>query len=275
MRAFTTVITSSLLAGAIVLAGCGSSSEAETLAAAQAEVSPDQGPAGFGRIHMICRALSQVSLRPDQQAEVDQLAKDAEARHEEVKKAREALQAAVADQVQAGHVDRAALKPQMDALLAAIDNVRPADRAAFVRLHDILDAKQRGEFVDAVEAGFKGKMEHHGGHHPMKQWAADLNLSDAQRDQIRTALRARFASDGEKMRHEGHAAREQGKQVLESFRNDQFTLDANSPVFFGRERIAHGTGKLLDAAEAVVPVLTPEQRAQAAAKLRTRGGFGL
>jgi Spy/CpxP family protein refolding chaperone len=272
-RRMTILWASGLLLGAGVLGGCGSSADAETLTAAQAEMSQDPGPAGIGHFRLIREALSHVTLRPDQQIEIDKLAADAEARHADVKKAREALHAAIADQVQAGRIDRAALKPQMDALLAAVEKVRPLDRAAFVRLHDILDAKQRGAFVDAMEAAHKERMDHHGGRHGMRKWAADLNLTDAQRDQIKSALHTRFAGQREGMREQWHAVREQGKQLLESFRQDQFTLDANSPVLFSRDRIEHGAAKILDAAEAAVPVLTPEQRAAAAAKIRA-GGFG-
>jgi Spy/CpxP family protein refolding chaperone len=129
-------------------------------------------------------------------------------------------------------------------------------------------------FVDALESQFRDRM--HGGARPglghARQWATDLNLSDQQRDQIRTAVRSKFEGQREQMKEQWKASREQGHQMLESFRQDQFTLDANSPELFGRDRIAGGVGKMIDFAEAAVPTLTPEQRAIAAQKIRTQEG---
>jgi Spy/CpxP family protein refolding chaperone len=272
MRAFSKWVALGSVAGALALTACASSTEGEAAAAAQAGVNQD--PPEVAHMNFVREALTKVSLRPDQQPIVDQLGKDAATRHEAIKTARGALRNAIADQVQAGKIDRAALKPQMDALLAAIDQSRPADRAAMVRLHDVLDKNQRNQFVDALEAQFHDHGAHAGrpglGH--ARQWASDLNLTDQQRDQIRTAVRGKFEGQREQMKEQWHAAREQGQKMLESFRQDQFTLDANSPQLFGRDKIAGGVGKMIDFAEAAVPTLTPEQRVIAAQKIRNHEG---
>jgi Spy/CpxP family protein refolding chaperone len=275
MNAFSRWAAWGSIAGALTLAACGSRPESDAAVAAQAGVTED--PPEVAHAGLIREAISKLTLRPDQQPQVEQLAKEAEARHDAIKQARLALRNALADQVQAGKVDRAALKPQMDALLAAIDQSRPADRAALMRLHDILDKNQRSQFVDAIEARFHGGgHEGHrgGGFHHMQQWAADLNLTDQQRDQIRTALHDKFQGQREQMKEQWRTTREQGHQLLESFRQDQFTLDANSPQIFGRDKIERGIGKMLDLAETAVPLLTPEQRVIAAQKLRTQVGPG-
>jgi Spy/CpxP family protein refolding chaperone len=271
MRSFSRWMAWGSVAGALALTACASSTEGEAAAAAQAGVSQD--PPEVAHMNFVREALSKVSLRPDQQPVVDQLGKDAETRHQAIKSARQALRNAIADQVQAGKIDRAALKPQMDALLAAIDQSRPADRAAMMRLHDVLDKNQRGQFVDALEAQFHDRA--HGGRASIghaRQWASDLNLTDQQRDQIRTAVRSKFEGQREQMKEQWQATREQGRQMLESFRQDQFTLDANSPQLFGRDKIAGGVGKMIDFAEAAVPTLTPEQRVIAAQKIRNHEG---
>jgi Spy/CpxP family protein refolding chaperone len=102
-----------------------------------------------------------------------------------------------------------------------------------------------------------------------KQWAADLNLTDQQRDQIRASLQSRFQGQRDAMKEQMHTMREQGKQMLESFRQDQFTPDA---TIFGRDKIERGVGRMIDFAETALPVLTAEQRVIAAQKIRTRGG---
>ena len=102
-----------------------------------------------------------------------------------------------------------------------MEQSRAADRVALGRLHDILDKDQRNQFVDAVEDQFKHRMHGRPGMQHAKQWAADLNLSDQQRDQIRSSLQARFQGQRDSMKEQMHSMRERGKQMLDSFRQDQ------------------------------------------------------
>jgi Spy/CpxP family protein refolding chaperone len=269
MKVFSKLASSSVLVCGLLVSACGASTETEAATAAQ--VGGSEVPPEVSHMAMIRDALSKVSLRADQKTIVDQLGREAEARHEPIRKARTDLHAALADQVQTGKIDRAALKPQIDALLAAIDQSRAADRVALGRLHDILDKDQRGQFVDAVEANFKGRHHDHPGMHNARRWAADLNLTDQQRDQIRAAMQAKFEGQREAMKGEWKAMRDRGHQLLESFRQDQFTLDPNAPIF-GRDKVERGIGKMIDFAETALPYLTPEQRGIAAQKIRTAHG---
>jgi Spy/CpxP family protein refolding chaperone len=265
MRAFGKWVAFGTLVGALALSGCASSAEGQAATAANVGMNE---PPEVSHVTFIREALSKVSLRPDQRTIVDQLGREAEARHEPIRAARAALQAALADQVAAGKIDRAALKPQIDALTQAIEQSRAVDRVAIGRLHDILDKDQRNQFVDAVEDQFKNRMHGRPGMHHAKQWAADLNLSDQQRDQIRASLQARFQGQRDSMKEQMHSMRERGKQMLDSFRQDQFTPDPN---LLSRDRIEHGVARMIDFAETALPVLTPEQRQIAAQKIRTRG----
>jgi Spy/CpxP family protein refolding chaperone len=255
----------SVLALALGVSACASRADSEAASPAQAaltETAPETG-----HMHFVREALSKVNLRPDQKTQVDQMVADAQARHASIKQAHQALAGALADQVQAGTIDRAALQPKIDALTAAIEQSRPQDQAALARLHDLLDPAQRNQFVDAVESQFHGGEHHEKRGMMMRKWAQDLNLTDQQRDQIHAALRAKFQGEGGKdgMREHWREARENGRRWLESFRQDQF----NPTLPVGQAKIGHGIGKIVDVAEAAVPILTPEQRAIAAQKLRT------
>jgi len=267
MRAFSKWAAFGSLVGFLALSGCASSNEGQVVSAAQ--VGMDQDPPEVSHMNFIREALGKVALRPDQRPLIDQLGREAEARHEPIRKARLDLRGALADQVAAGKIDRALLKPQIDALIQAIEQSRAADRVALGRLHDILDKDQRNQFVDAIEEQFKQRKHDRHGMHQAKQWAADLNLSDEQRDQIRASMQARFQGQREAMKEQMHSMRERGKQMLDSFRQDQFTPDA---TVFGRDKIERGVSRMIDFAETALPVLTPEQRALAAQKIRTRGG---
>jgi Spy/CpxP family protein refolding chaperone len=269
MRAFSKWVAWGSLAGVLALSACASSTESAAIVAAQAGV--NENPPEVAHMALIRNALARVSLRADQKAIVDQLGREAEARHESIVKARTELRAAVADQVAAGKIDRAALKPQLDALFQAIEPVRAADRVALGRLHDILDKDQRNQFVDAIEAQLQERHHDHPAMRHAGRWAKELNLSDQQRDQIRAAMQAKFEGQREAIKGQWRAMREQKRQMLESFRQDQFSPDPNA-TFFGRDKLEHRVGKMLDLAETAVPFLTPEQRAIAAQKLRTEPG---
>jgi Spy/CpxP family protein refolding chaperone len=186
---------------------------------------------------------------------------------------------ALADQVEKGTIDKTALQPKIDRIVADLEKGRPEDQAALARMHAILDSEQRNAFVDALEARFKGK--HHGEHGhkgkmggfmAMKQLAEDLKLTDEQKSQIKDTL---------KSSHEGHSFREmhkqmgEGKKALEAFRADK--VDANAaapPPDQLRARAAIGSSRIIGIAEKVLPILTPEQRKLAAEKLRTIANSG-
>ena len=108
-----------------------------------------------GQVKLIGDALGDVPLTAAQRAELEQLATDAEARHAAARAAGKDMMLALAGQVEAGAIDRAALKAKVDAVSAALLASQPADRAGFQKLHDILGPDQRVAFVDAFEARAK------------------------------------------------------------------------------------------------------------------------
>ncbi|HMJ53862.1 MAG TPA: hypothetical protein VK540_17375 [Polyangiaceae bacterium] len=250
-----------LTASALAFTACSGVDAGPAVTAAQVT---NEDPAGLAHLGLVREALAKVALRPDQKTEVDQLVAAAQARHESVRAAHVALRGAMADQILAGKIDRAALEPQIGALLAAIDKARPDDRTALVRLHDLLDKSQREQLVTAVESSVLARMQDRKGR-GLQQWAADLNLSDQQRDQIRGGMRDQLHRDGVGAREHWRAAHEQGRRLLQSFREDKFSLDGTTPL--GGERIKRGIDGMIDLASVAVPVLRPEQRAIAAQKI--------
>lgn len=230
-----------------------------------------------GVVKLAGDALGDVPLTASQRAAIEKLAADAEARHAPVRAAHHDLALAIAAQVQAGQIDRAALQPKIDALVAALRATQPADRASLEQLHEILTPDQRVAFVDALQARI-----HHGvgdakAKHPLAQWATDLQLSDDQKTQIKTALRQRFqamrqerAAAGARGEPPWAEAHERGHAVLEAFEQDRFVMDAVAPAQDLSRKAARGTDRMLGMIETVLPILTPEQRSIAAQKLRDR-----
>ena len=291
VRSFVVAVSlASVAALSVVAVGCGGSVEQPQTQASAASKAP-VAPQAHGVVRLIGDALGEVALRPDQRTELEKLTVVADQRHAAMAAGKKDLMLAVADQVEKGAIDRNALQPKIDRIVADLEKGRPDDSAALARVHAILDPEQRNAFADALESKFKGK--HHGhkphgeekgeagepgkrgpmaGMHAMKQLAEDLKLTDEQKSQIKDAL---------KSAHEGHSFREmrenmsQGKRALESFRSDKFDASAAAPPAEKlRERAATGTGRMIGVAEKVLPILTPEQRKLAAEKLRTMANGG-
>jgi Spy/CpxP family protein refolding chaperone len=263
----------SLLALSLAVAACGGSTAADT-GAQSAQSGATTAPVGVsthGPVKMVGDALGQVALRPEQRTELEKLAADAEARHQTVAPARKDLVEAVAAQVEAGTLDRAALQPKLDAAATAWESIRTQDRAALERVHAILDTTQRAAFTDALHTQMKAARSNHGGRGGMlKEWAADLKLTDAQTDQIKQAFQAKGKEHGHDFHAEMKDQHAKGGQVMDAFKSDRFVMDEVSP----KQATAKMSGRMLGLIETVLPILTPEQRQLAAQKIRAHATAG-
>lgn len=253
---------------------CGGSVEAPQTQASAATKAP-VGATTHGFVKVVGDALGEVPLRVEQRTELEKLATEADARHATMADGRKELMAAIADQIEKGTIDRAALQPKIDRVVSDFDKVRPADNAALARVHALLDAEQRSAFVDALEK----KM--HDRHGPkrfahLKQLADDLKLTDEQRSQIRRVMMdAHKEHRGDHAEHHAWKGRHHaGKQALEAFRSDKFDPAAIGPQGPMKDKAAEGTTRMLGTAEKILPILTPEQRKIAADKLRTMSASG-
>src|SRR5262245_42711256 len=102
MRPFSKWVAVGSLAAVLAALGCASSAEGE--AASAANFGMHQDPPEVAHMGFVREAIAKVSLRPDQKTIVDQLGREADARHEPIRAARVALQGALADQVAAGKI---------------------------------------------------------------------------------------------------------------------------------------------------------------------------
>lgn len=281
-----------LSAGSLAAIGCGGTVEQPQTQANAASKAPI-GQSTHGLVKVVGEALGEVNLRPDQRVELEKLATAAEARHVAMHDGRKELALAVADQVEKGALDRNALQPKIDRVVADMEKARPEDKQAFAKVHALLDNEQRNQFVDALEAKFKhgghhghkgekgkdgrhpgaggehvGGDEHHafrGGPHGMKQLAEDLKLTDDQKDKIKDVFKAQMHAQNGPSFKDMHERMSQGKKSLDSFRTEKFDADGIAPPV---DKTKAGSGHFLDVAEKIVPILTPEQRKIAADKIR-------
>jgi Spy/CpxP family protein refolding chaperone len=282
MTRFQKMVSSISILSALSLATGGLALAAPDAATGAAET--HEGHHGRGHHaggDLVHAALRLPSLRGDQRAQIQQLIEQEKAAHVGIRAARADLMLAVAQGVEAGRVDDAALKPKVDAVAQAAAAGEPMERAALEKLHGILDAAQRVELVNAIEAhrqaaarggepagnGDRAERRGHGG--GAGPLARGLDLSPQQKDQIRANMKAGHdasaATGGGRQAHE--AARAQHAKVLEAFKGDRFVMNEVAPLVPEAGR-ARGPQKMIDAVKASLPVLTPQQRATAAAKLR-------
>jgi Spy/CpxP family protein refolding chaperone len=276
MKVRSIALCLSVAAFAAGVVGCAGTVEQPSQTASAVTKAPVATNA-HGMVRLFGEALGEVPLRPDQRAEIEKLATEAEARHAPQIAARKQLMLTVADQVEKGAMDASALQTQLDAMTAGLAKARADDRAALAKLHALLDADQRNAFVDALEKQMKAKRGEHAGppgFMKLKQLGDELKLTDEQRSQIKDVLHGarEDAKEAWKARGRDHRARRgehPGKKALEAFRGETLELDAVAPPRDGEAMARFGTERMTAVAQKLVPILTPEQRTIAAAKLRS------
>lgn len=272
MRSLLVALPVSLVLATASL-GCSGTASTEPAVAAP-EAATTRAPVAqstHGAVKVIGDALADVPLTTTQRTTLEKLASDAEARHAAARAARKDLTEAVAAQVQAGTIDRTALQPKIDALTAALQAAQPADRAAFEQLHAVLTPDQRTAFVDAIEARIGERMGKMHDRHGLKQWATDLGLTDDQKAQIESAMKQQWQAHA--AAHEGAPwaeAKEHGAKLMAAFKQDRFVMDEVAPPKDVAQTAQKMSGRFLSMVEAALPVLTPQQRAIAAQKIRDR-----
>lgn len=240
-----------------------------TAAAAEAPEAIHEAPATeahssdpHGAVQLIGEALSDVCLEPQQREQLANLGTQVESGLAGMEAARNGMMLALADQMEAGKIDRCALQPQIDALVSAREAASPTFRHGLGQLHQILTPEQRTEFVDALTARIKTREDMSIRGQWLDEFAKDVGLSDEQKTEIRALMEK--GAPGVK------ADIEKGKAVLEAFRGDSFDLEKLLPSSEIPTKAAARAEKMVDMAEAIASILTPEQRRLAGAKIREK-----
>jgi Spy/CpxP family protein refolding chaperone len=208
-----------------------------------------------GRGHrkgLVGAALKLESLTPDQRTQIEQLVAQRRAAARPVRQADAQVLEVLAQQVFADKMDVQALGPSLAVERGAVAQERNVDAATLSQLHSILTPAQRTELVDRIEARMaKGR----GGEGGARKGGGKLGLSEQQREQVRTNLQA--------SRPAGTAPRGQMRAALESFKGDAFDAAALA-------RPADPGAREVRLTQAMLPVLTPNQRATYADMLHHR-----
>lgn len=282
IRTLTFALVSALAIGSVAACG-GTAAETQPQTSASAATRAPIGQSTHGLVKVFGDAFADVPLRPEQRADLEKLASAAEARHQPLFSSRKEIMTLLADQIEKGQLDRAALEAKLDKVSADAQKIRAEDEAALVKVHALLDKDQRAALADALESRMHGAHKAHRGgpmghFGKMKELADELKLTDEQRAQIfatfkdaRHEMRERHAragapegAEGPKFRHD-----RRGPKLTDALREDQ--LDVT--------KLRHGPGpdamksmmsRGVTMGEKVLPILTPEQRKILADKIRSR-----
>jgi len=240
------------------------------IASAQDATPPAGQHAQHGKHHrgghkgsLVGASLKLESLTPEQRTKIEQLVAERRAAGVPVRTADAQVLQVLAQQVFADKMDPQALAPSLAVERGAMAQKQAVDLATLGQLHSVLTPAQRTELVDKIEARMeRGKTAHEGKTAQegkgAREWkgGGKLGLSDQQREQIKASLQASRPATGAPQRG-------QMKAALESFKGDAFNAG-------GMVRPADPGDRAARMTQAMLPVLTPNQRAAYADQLKHR-----
>ena len=230
------------------------------------------------------RQMDALDLRPEQRAEVEQTVEDLRADLQPSRAALKTLIALYASGVEAGKVDHAAIDAQRTVLVSSAPAVKAALEDAANSVHDILDEDQRAELVATMRARrAEGhdrarrherpeSMEHaqHHGHGPLAKLAGELGLNEQQKRVIRDAVRDGVDTLFPHRKEKRDEMEAKMKAMEDAFLTDDFDaseFDMGKDMPEMLKGVGDGATGLADLA---VRVLSDEQRASVATKIRAR-----
>ena len=278
-------ICATVLFGACAIVGCGEVSANSPPAATAVHASDvDDVSAGLMEHHrhhhhggvtlIIALSLDTLGVSPEQRTAVEKIRSDLHARMEPARAAEQELVTMLADGLAAGNLDAASADAAVAQVAAAAAKVHDASADALNELHAVLTPPERAALVDKVEAHWAvwqtANSEETDARNPARgklaMLATDLGLTPDQVDRIRARL-------GEGMKTVPRLDLQEISTHLrafgDAFRRDKFDARMLTTANGANAHLASwGAAHLAHFIEAVSPVLTPDQRARFAQRLR-------
>ncbi len=227
----------------------------------------------------IAMSLDTVGVTPEQHAAVEKIQGALHAKLEPSRAAEGKLHALLADEIAAGHVDKAKIDKAVADLATASGGLHAAITDSLNELHSVLNEAQRAALVEKVEAHWQVWKEANAegpestdphGHGHLEALATDLALTPEQVEKIRSSLHTSSAGAHEHLDAEKVAAHIKAfGTAFESPTFDAKALKSGDAVNAHLARF--GAARMARFYEAVVPVLTPEQRTKLADRVREHG----
>jgi Spy/CpxP family protein refolding chaperone len=277
-------IVTAVLFGVGVAAGCGGNSASSRPPVAAGSAGADEYASGLTEYHryhhggvtlFIAMSLDTLGVAPEQQGAVDKIRTELRSVMAPERTAEQGLLATLADGLSGANLDAASVSVAVAQVAKAAATVHDASAEALNQLHAILTPPERAALVDKVEAHWaiwqKENAEElaasnntQSGH--FATLTTELDLTADQVDKIRAAL-----GGGEK-----EVPRIDRGQIAahvhafgDAFRGETFDarlLTTGNAANTGLS--GWGAAHLAHVVETMAPLLTPDQRATLASKLR-------
>jgi hypothetical protein len=283
-------VDAALLFGALATAACGGGS-ATAAPATTAESLHDGDAMATRKAHyryphhggvtiFIAMSLDTLGVSPGEQAAVEKIRTELNARMDPERLAEQSLVAALADGVATGKLEPATVDAAMMRVSVAAATVHEASADAVNELHGVLTPPQRSALVDKVEAHWAVWLRANNAEtgpysendSQLDRLAPDLGLTVDQVKKIRAGLGERMSGvpriDPQEIAAHLHA-------FGEAFRSD--TFDARKLITGGDldARVARwGAAHLAHFVEVAILVLTSDQRTVLAQRLRDHAAEG-
>ncbi len=255
---------------------------------------------GHPMVAMLVGDLAQVGIKPEQKAAVDAILADLEKLGDAGKEARTQLSNDLAEGAAAGKLDKAKIDADTKKLTQAADASTATMQDDLNKLHKTLDAAQRKKLVELMRAKGKEHEEHmkaemgehdkgpHGDHDkgphgdhgpmvpmdnhgPMDKMGEQLGLTPDQKEKLKGKMEAGMKAEMAKMKEQHAGMEKRMKAVGDAFETDKFDAKKAGVGEKGGEMVKMMVGGKIRMVEAVLSVLTPEQRAKFAEHLRAHG----
>lgn len=212
-----------------------------------------------GFVQLIDEALAHANLDENQARALSQIAHSVDAKTGAVHEAKRNLMLSLAEQMESGRVDRQALEREVEALAQARESAAPAMRNALEKIHQTLNSDQRKSFADALEQSVQQRMQMAKSGHLLDQWTQELQLNDQQKQKVQSILNQLKPTMDQ---HEKAFNR-----VISAFRGQSFNIEQIVPSRDAAQEARQGAEQVVNIAEQIAQVLTPQQRALAARKI--------
>jgi Spy/CpxP family protein refolding chaperone len=217
-----------------------------------------------GIFELVGEALNEADLKPEQREAAKKLGEQIAEKQHAVDVARTSLVLALADALESGKLEEGTLNAKAGALAEARLNESPVLRDSFQKLHAMMSPEQRTAFVEALEKRIKMAKEQMAPARIVDRWTKDLSLSDDQKGRVSAVL--------DKCAKAHEADRETAHKMLDAFRSETFDPEKIVPMKDVASRSKDRAMQLITATQEIGRILSPEQRAKAAVKIREAVG---
>jgi Spy/CpxP family protein refolding chaperone len=224
----------------------------------------------------VAMSLDLLGTTPEQDAAITKIQAEMSAKMQPANDAEKDLLNVLADASATGTLEKARVDAAVSRVSAEAATVHEAVADSLNQLHAILSPPERAALVDKVEAHFavwsEANVETDAAARRLGRLAKELALSQSQVEQARTKLESPL--DGLPTRFDRTEGDEHLKAFAKAFTGDAFDARTLPAAGMSDSHLAAwGATRCARFYEAVIPVLTPDQRPKLAELLRRHANY--